>query len=299
MRKTARNFFYVAFTIFFSLVILALGFFFFYYSPLFGQTIYWGDSSYTVGIHSVNVENGKTYISINIKENNPSRLFRYADDLVPDVEIYFLAFGRQYFGLIHRTERGRITFEFDFPVIPDIIFVHAGEQYNDFYTHISFDGRTKKPVRFFIPPENAVDLHTLLDQEKLRIIAVGSSIEYVTITFENISRTTLLVKSGIGTWLRNSDIYYQNMALITDIAFIAGPGKTYTLNIPAVCLNESRRTPLAYNTFTVERLEESEQLITILWESILWESSLSRAAHSRIQQRVWEAIRSDINSAWR
>ena len=298
MRKTARNLFYAAFTLFFLLFVLALEFFFFYNNaPLFSQAFYWGNKSYNAGIHSVKVENGKTFVSLKICENNPSQTLRYKDDSVPPIEMYLMAFGRQYFGRKPAVERGRITFEFDLTGIPDIIFVHAAGQYNDFETHISFDGKTKKPVRFFIPPENAVDPHTLLNQKKLRVNASGYSREYVSTTFENISGTTLLIKSGVGTWFKNSDKNFQNMALTAGCAFIAEPGKTYALILPAVCLNKGRKVPEEHNVFTVERFDDSERLV-----SVLRELSLSNLVNSEIENKIWAVIESDIKanrrSAW-
>ena len=308
MSKRARIIFYAAFTLFLFLINVGSGFFFFYSrqssdapsnggeavddAPLFGQPLYWGNRSYNAGIYSVEVENGKTYITLDISENNPPQTSQNVDGVIPPVKMYLMAYGRQFFGREHMAERGRITYVFDTAGIPDIIFVYIAGQYNDFKTHISFDGRTKEPVVFFIPPENAVDVHTFLNQEKLRISAAGYSREFASMTFENTSGTALPIKSGIGIWLKNYDKNFQNMALAADCAFIAEPGKMYGLILPAVCLNKGREFPEKHNAFTVERFDDSELLIPVLREL-----SLSDLAHSEIQDRIWAAIESDINTS--
>lgn len=298
MHKTHIKIFFGVFSLFLLLVPFLLGFYFFYNVPLFSQALYWEGSAYNIGIYSVKVENGKTYISLKISENFSTQTFLYKDDIIPPIEMYLMAYGHHYFGREYTVERDRITCEFDSTGIPDIIFVYIAGQYNKFITHLSFDGRTKKPVRFYITPENAVDLQTHLNQGKLRINASGNSPEYASITFENISGTTLSIRSGIGTWLKNYDKNFQNMALTTDCAFVAESGKIYTLILPAVCLNKSLKFPENTNVFTVEHFDASEPLI-----SILKELSLSSLAPSEIQNRIWVAIESDINanrgSAWR
>ncbi|MCL1836101.1 MAG: hypothetical protein FWG46_00990 [Treponema sp.] len=284
MRKASRNIFFVVFVIFFSFVVLALGFFLFY-GPFFSQTLHWNNNSYKVGIYSVKTEGNKTYININIQRSSWLRADMRGSDSIPPLEMYVMADGQHYSGEILTIEQGRFTFVFNTAVVPDVIFVHIAGQYNLFLTHLSFHGVTRRPIRFYVPPDEAVDLHTLLEQEKLRITVTGISLRYISMTIENISGTTLFIRNILGTSYTSPNDNFQNMALITNCAFIAEAGRVYTLVLPVVCLNQDRQAPGEHVSFTVERFDVYESITQTIREL-----SILNYSHEEIQSKVWEFI---------
>jgi len=254
----------------------------------FGANILAGNVKYRIGVSAVCVENGKTFISLNVSGNNSFGNIRQNVDPVALLDMYIMGRTGLYYPEHSVNEFGRIVFVFNTTEIPDLIFVYPKWNYNDFSSHVSFDARTRRPVQFFVSPDAAVDLNSLLMQKKISVNVIGISMERISVTIENISETSLNTRVGVGTWFKSESSSIQNMLLISGCAFRAEKGKRYTLHLPVVCMNVSSSIPQGDSVFSLERYDDSEKIIGILKE--LNALNLDQAD---LQNVVWQIIESD------
>jgi len=261
-----RNLIYVLFVFIYSLCILPLIFYVYINMSFYGASILVGNLTYRIGVSAIFVENGKTFIRLNVSGNNPHNSIWEDADSVPSLDMYIMGSTGLYYPEQSKGAFGKIIFAFNTTEIPDIIFVYPKGKYNDFSSHVPFDARTKRPMPFFVSPDTAVDLNSLADQKKLSVKVVGVSMERISITIDNITETSLNAKLGIGTWFKSSSASIQNMMLITDYAFKAERGKRYTLHLPVVCLNKSLNVPGGDNVFSLEQFDDSEKITGIVKE---------------------------------
>lgn len=288
MQRKKRNLIYILFVFIYSLCILPLIFYLYINMSFFGANIQAGNLTYRIGVSAIFVENGKTFINLNVSGNYSHNNFRRDADSVPLLDMYIMGSTGLYYPEQSMNESGKIVFVFNTTEIPDIIFVYPTGKYNDFQSHVPIDARTKRPIPFFVSPDEAIDLNNLVDQKKINVSVVGVSMERISIIIENISETSLNTRVGIGTWFKSNSGSIQNMLLINDYAFKAEKGKRYTLHLPVVCLNKSLNAPGGDSVFSLEQFDDSEKITYILKEL-----NTLNLNQSELQVTVWTIIEND------
>jgi hypothetical protein len=152
-----------------------------------------------------------------------------------------------------------INFRFyDTDEVPERIMVYPGDDPDEVVKHKAFDGRTKEAVRFFVPPNLAVDIGALIRQRKLRAEIIGRSMERTAVMVTNIYFAVVPVKIEIGTWFDSFSDDTQNMAVTRDVSFLVEPQKSYTITIPSACMNQHKSAPDRSDSFSVKSLKRSE-----------------------------------------
>jgi hypothetical protein len=120
----------------------------------------------------------------------------------------------------------------------------------DVLKHKTFDGKTKEAINFFIPEQFALDINTLVKENKIQVRVIGRSMEYTAVSVTNVHFTIIPVKIGIGTWFDSLSDDTQNMITTRDVCFVSEPYKSYTLIIPTACMDIDKDPPERRDTST-------------------------------------------------
>jgi hypothetical protein len=186
-----------------------------------------------------------------------------------------------------------VNFWFDIDIGPDRIVVYPEAFADDVLKHKTFDGKTKEAINFFIPEQFAIDINTLLRENKIQARVIGRSMEHTAVSITNNYFTIIPVRIGIGTWFDSLSEDTQNMVTTRDVCFVSEPHKSYTLIIPTACMDSDKDAPERQDTFTVKSSAYSpvhKELAMLI--KLLRQNNISG---DLIQQAVWVLTDADVD----
>jgi hypothetical protein len=190
-------------------------------------------------------------------------------------------------------EGDTISFWFNTDIIPDRIVVYPEAFADDVLKHKTFDGKTKEAITFFIPEQFAIDINTLLKENKIQAKVIGRSMEHTAVSITNNYFTIIPVRIGIGTWFDSLSEDTQNMVTTRDVCFVSEPYKSYTVIIPTACMDSDKDEPARQDTFTVKSSAYSpahKELALLI--KLLRQNNISG---DLIQQAVWVLTDADVD----
>lgn len=256
------------------------------------QNIAAKNTAYTVKVTNVGQDsNGR--ITVGIQSTGANSFRNIPKVYKPPVGAYIVNGDDEYRYQNYSINDDIITFTFDAGINPDRIMVYPEEFPDDVLLHKAFNGRTKEAVRFYIPGNFAIDLNTLLQQNKVSAKITGRSMDRTAVSITNYHFTVIPVKIGIGMWFNSFSHSTQDMAVTKDVCFIVEPHKSYTVTVPTACMNSDKNVPDRADGFSARRINafsKNKELVTLL--HLLRKNNIS---DEMIQRAVWILTDDDVD----
>jgi hypothetical protein len=230
----------------------------------FTQDIQDGSISYPVKIADIRPDRyGRTTVGI---QSAGTHVFDTRSG-EPPIGAYIMGGGDEYQYDDYDLDDGVIYFQFDTDVSPDRVIVYPQSSREDISKHKAFDGKTGEAIRFFVPEQFAIDINTLIRQNRIRVEVIGRSVDRTAVSITNRYFTILPVKIGIGTWFDSFSDVTQDMAVTREICFVMEPHENYILTVPTACMNIHKSAPDRQDNFAVNNLKnykEHKELTQVL-----------------------------------
>lgn len=128
----------------------------------------------------------------------------------------------------------------------------------------------------------AVDIHTLLEKNKVEAKVQGSGIKSVDLKIRRISKETTVVNIPAGTFCVSNKESAQNMIITQSKTVHLNTNNWVTVSLPAACANRPKDIPGEEDGFEFQRSSNQEEL-----DKVLLSLKKSQAGFLVKQATVW------------